>query len=275
VIRDQQPRVFDELAGTYDDSFTDRLPGQWLRSMVQARIADLLPREAEILEVGCGTGEDAIHFARLGHNVTATDVSNEMLAQTRRKLAGASPDVRDRVRVDGLDAADPDSAGLPCDCNLDLVFSNFGALNCVADPQPLFEYANHRLLPGGHLAITMMGRFCAWETLGFAARGDFRRATRRWRGNSQFKAGGVEQRVSYPTIAAIRRIVPANFRLTAVYAVGALLPNSEFFNLCERWPKSFRKLAVAENAIAGWWPVNRLGDHFMMVLRKESEGRSN
>ena len=51
-----------------------------------------------------------------------------------------------------------------------LVFSNFGALNCIADLRPMFGYALDRLEPGGYLAVTLMGRFCAWETVGFALR---------------------------------------------------------------------------------------------------------
>jgi len=270
LIINQQPRVWDELAATYDESFSDRLPGQWLRSIVQRRIIGLLPYQARILEVGCGTGEDAIHLAKLGHSVVATDISAEMLQRTRHKLAEASPEVRDRVRIEALDAADPNAAGLSGESDLDLVFSNFGALNCVADVRPFLDYSNDRLSPGGYLVLTMMGRFCAWETLGFAVRGDFRRATRRWSGKNRFSVRGIEQCVWYPTVGAIKRTGRASFRPVAVYGIGALLPNSEFFNVCERWPRIFHRLSIIENVIAGWWPVNRLGDHFLMVLRKRA-----
>ena len=106
--------------------------------MVLERVAELLPNAANILEIGCGTGEDAIHFAKLGHTVMATDVSDAMLQRTQLKLADVSPEVRERIQTSTLDAADPESAGLSDARNFDLVFSNFGALNCVADLQPLF-----------------------------------------------------------------------------------------------------------------------------------------
>ena len=36
--------------------------------------------------------------------------------------------------------------------------------------------------PGGRVAICLLGRFCAWETLYYAVRLQFRKAFRRWRG---------------------------------------------------------------------------------------------
>jgi len=269
LIGDPQNNVFDDLAGSYDEQFTSRLSGQWLRSIVLERVTPLLPDRASILDIGCGTGEDAIHFARLGHTVMATDISAAMLQQTRGKLAELAPDVRNRVQTQSFDAADPELSDLKCNDDLDLVFSNFGALNCVADLRPLFDYAEHRLKPGGHLAITLMGPFCFWETLGFALRGDVRRATRRWSGRSQFSASSIVQDVFYPSVGAIKRSMPPGLRPIGTYGIGALVPSSDFFSLCDRWPGLFRRLSIIDNAIAGWWPVSRVSDHFLILMQKE------
>jgi len=47
-----------------------------------------------ILELACGTGRHAIEFARLGYAVTATDVSNDMLARARQSATVAGVAVR-------------------------------------------------------------------------------------------------------------------------------------------------------------------------------------
>jgi len=228
----------------------------------------LLPPAARLLEIGCGTGKDSLHLAELEHKVVATDISTAMLEQTRPKLQKAPAAIRERVQVEALDAADPNAAGLNFENEFDLVFSNFGALNCMADLRPMFSYALDRLAPGGYLAVTLMGRFCAWETVGFALRGDFKRMSRRWNGVSEWSKGESTQAVWYPTVGAVRRMAGSGFHLAAVYGIGALLPSTEFFGVCERWPGLFRRLARVENAIAGWWPINRLSDHFLIVLRK-------
>lgn len=47
------------------------------------------PQPARILDLGCGTGNHALGFARRGIAVTGVDRSAAMLAQARRKSAGA------------------------------------------------------------------------------------------------------------------------------------------------------------------------------------------
>jgi len=264
--------IFDHLADTYDEHFSDRTAGRWLRSMVLGRVMPLLPPAANILEVGCGTGEDAIRFARRGHNVIATDVSSAMLRRSEEKFAALDAESRRRIRTQRLDASKPQESGLQDD-GLDLVFSNFGALNCIADTRPLFRFANDRLKPGGHLAIVMMGRFCLWETVGFLLRGDLRRATRRWSGRSEFRAGTTSQAVYYPTVGSIRRSFPSGLALRGTCGIGTLVPGSEFFHWCERWPKFFKRLAGVERRTACGWPMNRLGDHFLIIVQKEQESQ--
>jgi len=270
TAKQQHAPIFDGLARDYDKAFSDRLPGQWLRAMVHERVDDVLPPEARILEIGCGTGEDAIRWAGLGHNVVATDISDAMLRETRKKLARQSAAIRGRVQTEALDAADPASASLGIRRNFDLVFSNFGVLNCVASLRPMFDYAYDHLNDGGYLAMTIMGRFCAWETFGFAVRGDFERAARRWSGHSEWTVGDITQDVWYPTVGTIRQTARPEFRSVAIYGIGALLPSTEFFGVCEQRPRLCRFLAGLERTLAGTWPINRSGDHFLIVLRRES-----
>lgn len=39
----------------------------------------MLPKNAHILDAGCGSGRDAKYFQSQGHNVTAFDASEEMI----------------------------------------------------------------------------------------------------------------------------------------------------------------------------------------------------
>ena len=54
------------------------------------RVRSLLTPAHEVLEVGCGTGSTALRLAPGVRHWTATDVSPEMIAIARRKLAAAS-----------------------------------------------------------------------------------------------------------------------------------------------------------------------------------------
>ena len=72
---------------------------------------DRRPATTTIIDVGCGCGRDARHFASLGHNVLGIDISTEMLERAREVAPGAHflrMDARDLKRslvdesVDGV-----------------------------------------------------------------------------------------------------------------------------------------------------------------------------
>ncbi len=78
---------FDGAAATYDATFTATRLGRWLRDAVHARLAALFPPGSRVLELGCGTGEDAVWLAQRGVRVVATDASPRMVEMARQKVA--------------------------------------------------------------------------------------------------------------------------------------------------------------------------------------------
>src|SRR5688572_6503778 len=56
------------------------------RKRVRQHVLNLLSPFSNILELNSGTGDDAIFFARLGHRVHATDISEGMQYELKKKL---------------------------------------------------------------------------------------------------------------------------------------------------------------------------------------------
>ncbi|MEO0560778.1 MAG: methyltransferase domain-containing protein, partial [Chloroflexota bacterium] len=79
--------AFDALAPTYDDDFTETIIGHHLRERVHRRLDILFSAGDALLELGCGTGEDALYLAQRGVHITVTDASSSMLTVAREKLA--------------------------------------------------------------------------------------------------------------------------------------------------------------------------------------------
>ncbi|MGD0688067.1 MAG: methyltransferase, partial [Streptosporangiaceae bacterium] len=69
-----------------------------LRSQL-AGLPQLIGPPAQVLDVGCGQGTQALHLARAGHEVTGIDSSSELLAAFEAALAGEPGDVAARVRL--------------------------------------------------------------------------------------------------------------------------------------------------------------------------------
>lgn len=79
--------AFDAEAEKYDAVFSDSAIGQLQRKRVRhfgdKILFDIAPHN--ILELNCGTGEDALWLAAGNRNVLVTDISGEMIGITKRK----------------------------------------------------------------------------------------------------------------------------------------------------------------------------------------------
>jgi ubiquinone/menaquinone biosynthesis C-methylase UbiE len=159
-------KVFDSVAERYDTDFTNTDVGRLQRGIVHR----LLRRKIDpsqynrVLEINCGTGEDALWMARQGFSVSATDISGEMIRIAGEKAsATALKNPPDFSRLSFSDiSTDQENT-------YDLVFSNFGGLNC-AGPDELHQVAiklNKILRPGGKFIAVVMGKKCLSEKIYF------------------------------------------------------------------------------------------------------------
>ena len=136
--------AFDDLAVVYDADFTDTIVGRALRDTVWSHLDDTFGPSDRVLELGCGTGEDAVRLAARGIRVVATDASGAMIEMARRKALGRGcagaiefhcVDMENLLSFLGTE-------------KFDGVLSNFGALNCVRDLRALTESVAARVVPG-------------------------------------------------------------------------------------------------------------------------------
>lgn len=250
-----EPSAFDAMAGSYDADFSASALGRVLRTRVWGRFDERFAGRESLLELGCGTGEDAIHLARRGHRVLATDESAQMLrvARAKAELAG----VTERIRFVCVPMQSLDSAiGAE---RFDGVYSNFGAINCVADVSALARLLATRFAAGAPLVFVVMGRHVPWEWAWYLARGDRRRAFRRlapdgaeWRG----------LRIHYPTPDRLRRTLWPGFKVVRRSALGFALPPSYAAAWLERAPRTLSALGWIDRATSR--RTAALGDHYIL-----------
>src|SRR5262245_13038701 len=200
---------FDAAAARYDATFTLRSLGRWLRDAVWEELGSVFRPGDRVLELGCGTGEDAIWLARQGVRVSATDVSAEMLAIARRKAVAAG--VADRIMFARVDVGAIRDWGLGIEPSpipnpqslislYDGAFSNFGALNCLSQRRPVAEALASQVRPGGRVVLVVMGPLCPWEMAWHLMHGQARTAFRRLRPGIVAHVGaGASVRVWYPS----------------------------------------------------------------------------
>ena len=254
---------FDTLAPTYDADFSERVIGAWLRSRTHGWLDGAFGTGDRVLELGCGTGLDALYLARRGVRVTATDASPAMLDRARARL-GEHPG----VICQPLDLRDLPDAGFPGP--FDGAFASFGPLNLLEDWQPLAAWLAARIAPGGRLLFGVMGPVCLWEIGWFAAHGKLRTALRRFARQPVFRppGGGPAVPLAYPTPARLTCAFDRYFRRRALYGLGFFLPPSEVFAAVESRPCLLRTLTRLETHLAANPLAAHLADHYWITFER-------
>ena len=255
--------VFDTLAPDYDASFTQSVLGRTLRRAVWSWLDRVFAPGDRVLELNCGTGEDAVHLATRGVRVLATDGSSAMLDVARTKIGSTKLDgaieLR-RLEIERLDDLKAESAG-----PLDGAFSNFGGLNCVADLPRVAQSLAALLRPEARVVLCLMGPLVPWEWAWFLAQGQPSKALRRL-GSAGVAWRGV--RVRYPSIRAVRRTFAPRFFVRRVGALGVLLPPT----YAEAWARSHSRLVELldrwERRLESWPIVPWFGDHYLLELER-------
>jgi ubiquinone/menaquinone biosynthesis C-methylase UbiE len=260
-----QAMPFDSVAADYDRSFTMSAIGRRMRAAVWNRLDDTFRPGERVLELNCGTGEDAVHLAQQGVRVLATDISPGMLTMTRAKVERAG--VANLVEVAQLPIED--LAELGPRGPFDGVLSNFGGLNCVADLPGVARTLAALVRPGGRAVLCVMGPAVPWEWGWYLAHGQPRKALRRLR-----PGGAVwrELTVRYPSIGAVRGAFSPHFRQRRVAAIGALVPPSYAEAWAARHPRLLAGLDHLERRIETWPPLPWLADHYLIELERSNDG---
>ena len=149
-----QPQAFDTYATGYDTHFTNSLIGKAQRQQVYRQVKKYISfRAKKVLEINCGTGEDATWMARQGATVLATDISEGMLRVTERKTAGLEVKTK-QIKSQEIGQLAPEI--------VDLIFSDFGGLNCLSRKE-LMDFKNGCVqlqTTSGQLAFVIMGTAC-------------------------------------------------------------------------------------------------------------------
>src|SRR5688572_11556880 len=168
-----------------------------MRAAVRQRLDAAFAPGERVLELNCGTGEDAVHLGSRGVRVLATDSSAEMLSVARAKVDLARLDALvevARMPIENLARHRP--AG-----SFDGVLSNFGGLNCVDDLPAVARDLAAITRPGARVLLCLMGPMVPWEWGLYLANGEPRRAMRRLRREGAMWRG---LRIRYPSIGRTR-----------------------------------------------------------------------
>jgi len=254
-------RAFDGVANSYDEVFTHSTIGQAQRRKVWAKLLATFPLGSRILELNCGTGEDARYLVDRGRSVVACDASHSMIQVAKRRSSSGTS-----ANLEFLNLANEDLGFMPSQERFDGAFSNFSGLNCLADLQPFASNLAALVKPGGPVVLCLWSRVCVVEFFWYLFRGQLRKACRRFSGKATAKIGAATIPVAYPTVNCVRQAFSPWFQLRSRSAVGLFVPPSYIEQWMSKHPKILTRLERLDKVTAEWPICRDAGDHVLLEL---------
>ncbi|MEO5570400.1 MAG: class I SAM-dependent methyltransferase [Bacteroidia bacterium] len=256
--------AFDSAALSYDTDFTFSNMGILQRKRVYYFLEKILSKESkrlEILEINCGTGEDARWFAEKGHSVIATDASEKMIDMATHKK-------QELFEVCSYDKLIKKYSNK----KFDLIFSNFGGLNCINEVQlkKLSADLFSLLKPGGKFVAVLMGKKCLWEQIYFILKLNFKKAFRRLSSTGVDAVIGDQiQKTFYYSPAEFANLYAKEFKTIMKKPVGFVLPPSylESFFKNKTW---LLQLLNLKEKVFPFSFLSNFADHYFIVLQRSN-----
>lgn len=249
---------FDIAASTYDKDFTHSHVGGLQRTQVWKLLDEVSNhgKTLNILELNCGTGEDAIRLAKQGNNVMTSDVSDGMLEMAKRKKESLMVNFQ-RIDLNEIESFDFESS-------FDLVFSNFGGLNCI-DPATMSTVnltISKLLNPGGKFIAIIMPKFCLWETVYFLIKRNIKEAFRRRKKFVMANISGNNIKTWYYSPENHSSLMPECLIVEKVRPIGLFTPPSYLESFFSKRLNLMKVLQELEKyaAIFSWQA--KIADHY-------------
>jgi ubiquinone/menaquinone biosynthesis C-methylase UbiE len=256
-----QKNSFDTYAERYDEHFTFSPVGKMQRRRVYSFLQKHLDETYRVLEINCGTGEDARWLNGRVKKVVATDISKGMIDMCMKKQIGQVQfEVCDSRRIfPRYDAG-----------SFDMIFSNFGGLNCLSPEEVRMFAANAAqcLSPSGILAVVIMGRKCSWERFYFRRKKDPRYNRRECREGVETVIDAEKFHTWYYSPHEFAALFSGSFQLVDHRPVGLFIPPS-YLDTFFRNKKVALGVLFLLDKLFPFSFLSDKADHYLMILQKK------
>lgn len=261
---------YDLIAETYDEVEVQNAVGRRLRKRMQEVLFRCFQPDERVLEIGCGTGIEAISLASHGIEVVATDLSEQMVTQVREKARDQGVENVTGHRLAAHQIGElADEFG---EASFDGAYSHAGALNM----DPLLSEVNiglRRLLKvSGKFVCTVVNQVSLFEVLFYPLVLRPRKAFRRFGNVVPIPITRLEayRRYVVPTHfyspSQFLRYFRDDFVLRRLEGLQILLPPWNLADHLERLEPLARFLEALETRLADKPPFNSWGGLSLMEL---------
>lgn len=261
--------AYDRYASKYDSLLSENRINAYMRAAMTGFQRETFRPRQRLLELGCGTGDEAIALAARGCSVVGIDPSKEMVgvAQAKARARSLSGSLSFHVGYSRdlgalLESENPGS--------YDGAYSSF-ALSYEADLRPVQEALFRLLRPSAIFLAASMNRMSAMEWMLSFASLQPSRAGRRLRPTTEHKVGEVRTIVYCRTPPQLVHALSPSFSVSRIRGLPVVLPPPYANRPLQPWPSLLGALGRMDARVAGWPVLNYLGDHTVAWFRRSDE----
>ncbi len=255
--------AYDEIASRYDRVPVENRINGYMRRLSLARILETFPPRSRLLEVGCGTGDEALALAERGAAVVALDASFEMVRAARRKAMERN--LEDRITFFRAEAKDLERLAGSLRGPFDGGYASF-SLAYEPDLAPVAQGLHGLLRPGATFLASVPSRLCLVEfalALGTAHLGF---AGRRLQPEHGHRVGTHLVPIRTYTPRAFAEAMGPRFFMRRVEALPAVVPPPYMNRVYARLNGFADVLERVDATLRARAPFRSLGDHFLAEL---------
>jgi ubiquinone/menaquinone biosynthesis C-methylase UbiE len=259
--------AFDSAAEEYDFTISNNFINNWIRKKsIQELLRFTTPQDV-LLEIGCGTGAEAIQISKSVKRIVATDLSNRMLEIFQKKILAKK--LVGKITVANAKASEITNVkSLLPNGTVRVAYSFNGALNCEPEINKVPEELAEIIEPNGYFVCSIRNTLCLSELLAHAAAMQFDRLETRKHQPVMVSVGGIDIPTYYSSPSQLSRILKPHFKLKRLTGLPGLLPPAYLNNYYLKIRSFTTALEKFEAILANRFPFNRLGDQTLMVFQR-------
>ncbi len=261
--------AYDAIASRYDLVPVENRINRYMRAASLERLRSTFAGGQRVLEIGCGTGDEALALAAGGVRVAAVDASAEMVRIARAKAS--TQGMADRVAFHNASAGDLVRIAPSLDGPFDGAYASF-SLAYEPDLRPVAAGLHALLRPGARFLASVPSRLCLVEFLlafGSGHPGFAGRRLRPWHGH---KVGAHVVPIRTFTPRGFLRAMGPHFSLVRLEAIPAIVPPAYMNRAYSRSRGLADAMERADSVLRKRFPFRYLGDHVLVELRHAPPG---
>lgn len=259
--------AFDSAAEEYDFTIKNNYVNTWIRNRSIRELLRLSKPDDVLMEIGCGTGAEAVLISKSVSRIIATDISPQMISLLTAK-----------VRAKGLEGRIvPVLAKASAISNIletlagekpRIVYSFNGALNCEPNLTRFADNLHSLLADGGYFVCSIRNSLCLAEMIWHAAVLQFDRMAPRKKQPIMVSVGGLDIPSVYYSPSTFEKYFSPRFKLERLIGLPTLLPPAYLSNYYVKFKRITGLVERVEGVLSCHFPWNRLGDQSLFVFRR-------